>query len=286
MGISSSFADSIDALKRNPVLLVAAVIVSSINVVAFAVQSFAQAEGAWLLSSGASFLVQLVSLFFVAGAYAMARDGLEGTTTLGTLVAEGKEHYLSLLGATILLVLVSIAVVVAVVTVGFIAIFVAGPSFVGGPTGFGLIMLGMYLLGFLPIFFLQFYGPAVVVSGAGAVEALKRSSGVVRRNLLQTLGFDVVVVVMMVIGTSPTIALYASQWDRLMASSERFSLFAGLDATTVAAFLVSTFVLSTLIGAFFWTYQVAFYEELVARIDRDGGGSDSDEPAVDSRPEI
>ena len=287
MGISSSFADSIDALKRNPVLFVAALVVSALSVAALVVQATYPPENAGLLSSGASFVVQLISLLFVGGAYAMARDGLRGRTSLGTLVEEGKEHYVSLLGATILLAIVAVVSMVVVLILGFIGIFAVGPSVVGGDaTGLGLVLSGLYLLGFLPIFFLQFYGPAVVVSGASAVESIKRSFGVVRRNLLRTLGFDLVLVAVMLVGSSPFIALYATKWDELMASPQTFSPFASLDGTTLAAFAAAMLVLYTLTAAFTWTYQVAVYEDFAARTDRDGGESGSTDAAVGSPTDL
>ena len=266
MGVSSSIAASIDALKRNPVLFVAAFVVGLVNSAALGVQSMAPPERMTFFSTGASFVIQLLALFFVGGAYAMASESLRGKTTLRTLVAAGKANYLSLLGATILVVVVTGVTFVAIAIVGVVGVLGVGMSVGGGSVpAFVLVLAGLYLLGFLPLFFLQFYGPAVVVSDLGAVGSLKRSFALVRRNLLSTLGFDAVVVAMGLVGTAPSVVLYATQFDSLTADGT-FSLFAGLGPSMLAGYFVSTLILGTLTGAFFWTYQVSFYEQLDERL--------------------
>lgn len=273
MSVTSSVSTALSTLKQNPVLFVAAFFVSLVSSVVLGVQS-AVGEVSPFLVSGLSFVVQFVSLFFVAGAYAMADEALDGRTSLGTLFTGGKENYVSMLGATLLLVGVMIATFIPIFIVGFIVIF--GAAAAGG--GGSMMVLGIvliYLLALLPVFFLQFYGPAVVVSDTGAVGSLKKSFGLVRRNVLATLGFDVVVFVIGVLSSLPTVWLYVSQFEQLMENPQTFTLYTGLSTATIAGYLVSTLLMTALFGGFMYTYQVAFYGELVERTDGPGKSEDA-----------
>ncbi|MFC4551584.1 MULTISPECIES: hypothetical protein [Halorussus] len=280
MGVRSSISATLDALKRNPVMFVAAFLVSLVGSATLLAQLSLEPGVASIVVSVLSFLVQFVALFFVGGAYAMAAEALDGRTGFGTLVSGGTENYLSLLGATLLLVGVTMATFIAV---GMVAIVVVlGVVFGGGGGSFGTYLAGVgliYLLGFLPMFLLQFYGPAVVVSDRNAIGSIKQSYRLVRRNLLSTLGFDVVALVLGLLGSAPTVWLYATRFDALVSSDGTFTPLATLDSTAVAGYLVATVVLSTLFGGFFYTYQVAFYEDLVERTEGSGG-----EPSVADEP--
>lgn len=263
MSVSSAVADSIDALKRNPVLFVAGLAIALVNSAVLGVQTTASADSVGLLSMGGSFVAQLVSLFFLGGVYAMAQEGLRGQTTLRTLVAEGKANYLTLLGATLVMVVVTSVAFVAIAIVGVGGLLVAGPSLGGsGVRAAALLFAGLYLLGFLPLFFLQFYAVAVVVSDAGVVGSLKRSFALVRRNVLSTLGFDAVILTVSFVAAAPTVALYASQFDALTSTGGTVGLLDGFPPSLVAGYFVSSLALGTLTGAFLWTYQVSFYEQL------------------------
>ena len=272
MSVLSSASAGVDTLKRNPVLFVAAFLVALVSTAVLAAQTSTSSSSPFVWS-GVSFLAQFVSLFFVGGAYAMAAEGLDGETRLGTLVSGGKDNYLSLLGATVLLVLVMFGSFIVVFIVGIVAIIGAGASFGAGGFGAMLLVMGfVYLLALLPIFFLQFYGPAVVVSDDGAFDSLKRSFGLVRRNLLATLGFDVVALAVGLVGALPSVWLYATRFDAMTMTDGTYSMFSGLDAGTMATYLLSSLVFSTFVGAFFYTYQVAFYADLVGRTERGSGG--------------
>lgn len=296
MGAISSLSPAVDALKRNPVLIVAGLVIALVNVGVLAATTLAPAT-AGLVMGPASLVVQLVAIFFVGGAYAMADESLDGRTRLGTLVSAGKEHYVTLLGATLLFVAVSAAVFTFVGIVAVVVVIAVGIGFgsmggigAGGGGlavlgGLALVFLALYLLGFVAMLFLQFYAPAVVVSGEGAIDALKRSYAVVRHNLLSTLGFDAIIATVMLVGSAPTIWLYGTWWAESVATLEESSAtapemvtpFAGLDATTVGAYLLVTLVLTSLTGAFFYVYQVAFYEDRVAETAFGDGSSTASE---------
>lgn len=271
MGVVSSASSAIDALARNPVLFVAAFLVGLVNLgivgVVWTVVPVTASLYWWL----GSMVALLISLFFVGGAYGMASEGLRGETRFRTLLSAGSANYLSLVGATFLLVLVGVAISILIALVGLALWFASPGRFGGGLVALLLVTYGSSLIALLPYFLLQFYAPAVVVSDEGAVDSLKRSFGLVRRNLLGTLGFDAVILAVIVVGAAPTVWLYARWWNSVAgsfesspsATPEMVSPFAGLDVGTTAAYVLSTLVLLTLSGAFFYTYQVAFYEDLL-----------------------
>ena len=276
MGAVSALSTAIDALKRNPVLFAGALLVSLASGVVLGAQALqpgplAQPGRFTRLSGLLTVLVYLTMPFFFGGLCAMANEGIRGRTTLGTLLSGGRRYYLELFIATILFFVVAylaafVLAIVALVAV-IAAIFVVGSTSVSPTIAIVLGIVGTSLLTFVPLFFLQFYVPAVVVSDADVLESLKRSYRVVRSNLLATLGFDAVYLVVLTVGSLPTIALYAKWFAETdFATAEpaaaNFSPFVGLDGELLVAYFVSTLVLGTFVGAFFWTYQVAFYREV------------------------
>lgn len=264
MGVVSSLRVAVETLKRNPVLFVAGLVVALVNGVVAGGQMLSTGANA-LLWSLASFAVQLGSLFFVAGAYGMVAEALDGPTRLSTLVSEGKDNFADALAGTLLLVVVTVA---AFVLVGFVAFLVGIGAIVTDVVGdvsplyFVLAMGVVYLLALLPMFFLQFFLPAVVVSDRSPAESLKQSYRLVRRNLLSTLGFDLVVVGVFLVGSLPTVWLYARWADSMMGTPAAPGTypFASLPPAAVGTYVAATVVLGTLTGTFFYAYQVVFYE--------------------------
>ena len=146
----------------------------------------------------------------------MVYEGRVRSTGLGTFVEIGKSKYVSLLAAN--LVQVAIAIVFGIVSfiVLFAFIFVFGVGFAAaspeaGLAAFGLTFVagvGALLLVFLLVqFFLQFYAPAIVVDNVGFVGGYRRSVGVVKRNIVQTLGFGPVNLLLSLLLVSPGILL-------------------------------------------------------------------------------
>lgn len=295
MGTVSALSTSIDALRRNPVLFAGAFLVSLTSGVFIGTQALqpgplGQPGRFTRLSGLLTALVYLALPFFFGGLCAMANEGIRGRTTLRTLLSAGKRYYIELLVATILFLALTylVAFVIGAIGIGIVlgAVFVVDPTIFSPTTAIALAVVVTSLLAALPVFFLQFYAPAVVVSDADVIESLKRSYRAVRSNLLATLGFDAVYLVVLTAGSLPTIVLYA-KWlaETDFATAEpataNFSPFVGLDGELLVAYFVSTVVLGTLVGAFFWTYQVAFYREVGLEI---GNGSDAqDDPEVSFR---
>lgn len=284
MGDESTLSTALAALKRNPALFVASFAVALLNSLYLGLQLVAP-EFQLFMGPG-SLVVHLVSLFFVGGGYAMAHEGLRERTNLDTLFSEGRDNYLSLLGGTLALIAVTAVVLIFFVVAAFIVVFAIIFSTVdsGNFGAFGLlgvVVIGVaYLLGLAPLFFLQFYGPAVVVSGESAGDSIRRSYRLVRRNVLSTLGFDTVAFVVTSVGAVPIALLYWKWWQSMAetlgesagpaagAAGSTTTPLVGLDPATAAPYLLATLVLTTFTGAFFWTYQVAFYENRLLSSER------------------
>ncbi|MFC4449981.1 hypothetical protein [Halorussus aquaticus] len=270
MAVVSSLSTAVETLRRNPVLFVAGAVVALLN---------AAVAGGQMLSSGparvawsfGTFAVQLASLVFVAGAYGMVAEAFDGTPRLGTILSEGKANFADVLAATLLLVVAAVAVFVVAMVVGVIGLVVVISS-EGGDLSPVILALGLgatYLLALLPMFFLQFYLPAVVVSDESPADSLKRSYRLVRRNLLSTLGFDAVLAVVTVVGSLPVILLYARHAGSLATGTATQTTYplAGLSPEVVVPYLAATAVLGTVTGTFFYVYQVAFYRECLSETD-------------------
>lgn len=271
MGAISALSTSVDALKRNTVLFGVAFAVAIANFGFTGVTAVVPPETAVLVSLPLSVATFLLTPFFVGGMLAMAEEGLDGLTGLGTFVAGGKANYLRLLAASVLFAVLMIVVVFAVViTVAVVSVFAVGTAggiadaanSAGGLVVFGLLLLGVVAM-LLPLFVFQFYGAAVVVSDLGPVAALKRSARLVVRNVVPTLGYTAVALVVgLVVGV---VATFVS----LLTRPEVYSTptvtvpegAAGLVLGVAAVAVVVTAVAS----AFGSVYQVAFYDDCLDR---------------------
>ena len=215
----SALRDSVDILRRNPVMFAAAALYAAVQLPGIALQ----ASGETLLqlaSSGYNLLLVFVVPFFVGGLVAMAFEGLDGSTSLSRLGSAGRDHYLSLLAVTLLFAIVSLLVVLVVglVAAGLLAVLVLAG--IVGPSGFEpgsllfLAVVGVSILvpGAILLaigFLIQFYAQAVVIEDRDALDSLRRSVAVVRDNLLAVLGFDAVgIAIGAIVGGLPTVYLF------------------------------------------------------------------------------
>jgi hypothetical protein len=210
----------------------------------------------------ASIVVSLVSsaLFLVAtpflqgGTIGMADEALTTSSSLSTFVAEGRDNYLSLLLAYVVLLVVNGVLVAAAFAAGFGA-FLAHDAV---RTAL-LVLAGVVGLVYLLVaFFVQFYGQAIVVDGASALASFKRSYRVVRSNLLATVGYMLLAVVIGSVGG----AAYAGV--SFLARPEATATY-GLPTLSLAALAgvgLLAAVVGSVVSAFALTFSVAVYEEL------------------------
>lgn len=270
MGAISAFSTAVATLKRNRVLLGAAFLVTLFNFGFTTVTAVFPPSMAGLISLPLSGLTLLLMPFFVGGMLAIAYEGLDGVARVETFLDGGKANYLRLLGAMVLFaVLFSVITVAIVIAVGVVAVFVLGMGFAEGgsslaASGGGLAVVALVgLVGLLalllPMLFLQFYAPAVVVSDLGVVDAFKRSAGLVRRNLVSTLGYTAIAAL---VGSVAGLAglIVTTFTEVYSATGVTGGLFPEIGVGALGAVMVVSILVTTVVSAFGVAYQVAFYD--------------------------
>ncbi|MFC7028392.1 hypothetical protein ACFQH8_15040 [Halomicroarcula sp. GCM10025710] len=198
MAVLNALRRTPSALRRNPVVLVPILVISLFQVPQLALQAVNPLLSS-VVSLGVSLVFLVVMPFFQGGMIGMADEALTGRTALQTFVEDGKSHYVSILVAYLALVAVNFAL-------GMVAFFIAlfGGIFVIGSGGLesaniavlvvvGIIVAAVVLLYLLALFFVQFYGQAIVLEDMGAVDGLKHSVSVVRQHVVSVLGYSILV---------------------------------------------------------------------------------------------
>jgi hypothetical protein len=288
MAVFSAFRAALGSLGRNPILVVVAGLYGLLQVPQMVAQGVHPLLSS-VVSLGMLPVVLLVAPFVFAGLIAMAAEAIDGTTSFDTLIERGKRHYVSVLGAYLVLVAVNFVLLFVV----FAVVFVGGVVFIRQSTpdpallaGVGVVLAVLVLAYLVVAFFLQFFAHAIVLDGQGAVDGLKQSVHVVRTNLLATFGYSLVVGVLG--GVAGVVAAVLSMVASAGASTQfggsvgpGFGPGAGMDpgsgmqpgATTpsflpevgIAGALLALLLyllLTGLFGGFFAAYSTAFYREM------------------------
>ncbi|QCJ45934.1 hypothetical protein [Haloprofundus sp. MHR1] len=218
-----------------------------------------------LVVSGLLFVVYVFGTPFVQGGMiGMADEALRTKTKLETFVQAGKRNYVSLLAAYLLVTGVVLVLMFVVFAGVFAGVFsAASGSQTGLFVGLGVgLLVGLVYLVFA--FFIQFYSHEIVLNDASAVSGLKGSVGLVRRNLLSTVGYFVVTMVGVfavagVIGVAQFLLLPQSGAGAAAAAPAQLPL------TSALAQVVLTTVVTAVVGSVGALYSVAFYEEIRER---------------------
>lgn len=264
VGALKALRRSPPALARNPVLLIPALLVGLLQLPQLLLGATSPLLAS-LVSVGISLLFIFIMPFFQAGIIGMADEALQGRTRLRTFIADGKAHYVTVLIAYILLSVIGFALFVGFFIFFFIISFVLSilvPPYMesSGLTvgAMGLVLLVSYLPTLLLVFFVQFYGQAIVLDDESSMDGIRRSVDLVRRNLSSTFGYTVVGTVFggglgLVLGGLSTVA--APQ-------SARFVDIPELAFPTLAAAILVIIVLASAIGSFLAIFSVAFYREM------------------------
>jgi hypothetical protein len=262
MAVLNALRRTPGALQRNPVLFVPVLVLMLFQVPQLVLQSISPLLAS-VVSLGLSLVFVFVMPFFQAGIIGMADEALDGRTSLECFLREGKDNYVSVLVAYLVLVAVNFAI-------GFAAFIVAIPigfavfSDLHGGVGIavlavaGLIAVVVVLAYLLFVFFIQFYGQAIVIDDLGAVDGLKHSYAVVRRNLVSALGYSALVGILggLAGGVFAIASMLVSPQSTALLSLPRLPVV----ATVGVALLVV--VLGALFGGFFGVYSVAFYRTI------------------------
>jgi len=254
MGVLQALQRTPGALKRAPGLLVPQLIVFVLLLPQLLLQSAAPLLSS-LVSLGVSGIFLVVTPFIQGGMFGMADEALRGRSSLSRFFADGKSNYVQLLIAYVLLLVVN-------GVLGVVAVFAGVGALLGHGTT-GLVLLAVVavvgLLYLLVTFFVQFYGQAIVVDGESAIAAFTRSYRVVRANLLGTIGYLVVAV--LVGGVAG--GLYGGLSVLAMPDAAAYGLPALSTPMLVVVGLLAA-VVGSVVSAFSLTFSVAVYDEFTA----------------------
>ncbi|KTG14021.1 DUF7847 domain-containing protein [Haloferax profundi] len=276
MAAISSLQTALRSIGKNPVLFLGGLVLGLVTLPQLASQ-LAQIPFVPTLLQVVTFFV---TPFVAAGIYGMADEAVEhaeSRTTLSTLTGVGREKYVPLLLANIVELGIVIAFGIAFFMVAaIVAISLGVGSLAGGGDlalggGFlvGAVVLGLLFLVFVVVnFFIQFFPVAVVVSDAGAIESFGESYRLVRANVVPTLGYSVVQLVVGLLVSAPVSGFIFFQTFQNIQSVQSADgvtpgmVPGGLGFSTVEIAAIAAISLATqmLLTTFQYTYAVAFFE--------------------------
>ncbi|WP_134670888.1 DUF7847 domain-containing protein [Halorussus marinus] len=275
MGAISSLSTTGRTLARNSSLFGAAFVVTLVSFLPTGLSVLLPPPTAGVVMVPLSGLSLLVVPFLTGGLLSMAREGLDGTASFETFLAGGRKHYLRLLAAIVLFVVLfgAIGAVLGMAAIAAFAVGVgAGSAAITEASLVALAILGVLgvLAVGLPVFFLQFYAAAVVVSDLGVAASFKRSAGLVRRNLVSALGYSAVSLAIGAVGGLLGVFFTLFGGAGVESPAPGAGAGAGPGVGTgvpevapgvLVAVGAAMVVLTALLSAFGVTYQVAFYDD-------------------------
>lgn len=262
MAVLKALRRTPSALVRNPALFVPVLALMALQIPQLVLQSVSPLIGG-LVSLAMSLVFVVVVPFFQGGLLGMADEALDGRTSLGTFVKDGKSNYVSIFVVYLVLMAVNFllgmvaffAAVGGVIAVGGGGLRSANVAVLAVLAVVGLLVVAAYVL---VVFFVQFYGQAIVIDGLGAVDGVKRSLSVVRNNLVSTLGYSALGVVVGAVAG----AVFGGA--SLFLSPQTASAFALPEPSIAVGVVVALVVVAggTAFGAFFAVFSVSFYREV------------------------
>ncbi|WP_416839294.1 hypothetical protein [Haloferax sp. DFSO52] len=276
MAAISSLKTALQGIGRNPVLFLGGLALGLITLPQLATQ-LAEIPFVPTLFQVLTFFV---TPFVAAGIYGMANEAVESDesrTTLSTLTAVGREKYVPLLLANIveLGIVIAFGIVLAIVatvlvfSIGIGSLAGGGDVALGGGLLIALVILGLLLLAFIVVnFFIQFFPVAVVVADAGAIESFGESYRLVRNNVVSTLGYSVIQLVVGVLVSIPVTGfIFFRTFQNLQAVQSADGVTPGtvpgglgFSTTEILAVVAISLAAQMLLTTFRYTYAVAFFE--------------------------
>jgi hypothetical protein len=267
-------------IVRNPILVLLTAVFGLSQLPSLLVPT-GQPILASLVSLGTTGALILVLPFLQGGVLAMAGEAITGETNLGTLIAEGKANYVSLLLAYFVLLAINAVFGFFVFVGAFVAVIGGSVASAGSsPAGTGvvtgdstvlaviaIIALGAVLVYLLVTLFVQFYAHAIVLDDRDVVAGFRRSVGLVRSHLLSVVGYSLVLGVgSLLIGTLAAGAslVFGPRTQGSTALPSPVADLVSVEPTVaiIAVLAVAFLVLTGVFGAFYATYSVAFYESI------------------------
>jgi len=254
MGAVSALTTAAGTLRKNPVIFAGVFILSAVG----SLTTIGQVSGTLIALVGV-LATLLVSPFVRAGVLGMAEEATAEKTSLSTLLSEGRASYLSLLGATVLQAIL-FGLVGAIWAVGVIAALIGGG---GGPGSIAAAIGLSVLVFFVPIYLLQFYDVAIVVSDTSAWGGFKRSFGFVRSHLLSALGYTIIAQTINLLVFVPTFWLvYGAPLSLAEAQSAAEQLGGASGPETLVPLVAISLIAGTIVSSLLITYRVTYYTNL------------------------
>ena len=256
----SAFKNGFTALRANPILLVAGLLVGAASQLQY-VDHLIESP---LISAGASLAWLIVFPFVLGGFIGTARAAIDGTdASLTHFFTAARTHYLQLLLATVLFVLLVFGAAIGLGLIGFVlGIGTMALAMIDEMAGFvaGAISLLIWLVSILTvIMFVQFYDTAIVIENKSVTDAFRRSIGLVRSNLKSVAGFSLAWLVLMNVFFIPEYLRQLTMTDAVPADVLPIDL-----GIPIAVLLPIGIVLSAVGFAYFYTVYTAYYLRLTA----------------------
>ena len=256
----SAFRDGFTALRANPILLVAGLLVgfgSQLQYVDRLIESPP-------LSAGVSLAWLVVFPFVLGGFIGTARAAIDGAdASIAHFFTVARTHYLRLLLATVVFVLLVFGTAIGFGLLGFIlGIGSMALTVIHEMAAFvaGVISVLIWLVSILVvIMFVQFYDTAIVIENASVTDAFRRSVGLVRSNLKSVTGFSVAWLVLLNVFFIPEYLVQLTMTDAGPADVLPIEL-----GIPIVVLLPIGVVLSAVGFAYFYTVYTAYYMRLIA----------------------
>ena len=208
MAAIAALRTAFGALRRNPVLFLGGLVYGIVVLPQNALQLAGFQYAPFLLQ----ILTFFVTPFVLAGLIGMADEAIDADTSLGTLRAVGADKYVPFLIGRFVELAINLIFVVAFFAVGVAAVLAVGVGSVAGGSvspgvlaAVGLVVLALVLIALAVSFLIQFFPVFIVVAESDAIDAFVDSYRFVRRNLVATLGYSVVQILIGVAVAAPLI---------------------------------------------------------------------------------
>jgi len=256
----SAFKDGFTALRANPILLVAGLLLgaaSQLQYVDYLIESP-------LLSAGASLGWLIVFPFVLGGFIGTAQAAIDGMdASLTRFFTAARAHYPRLLLATVLFLLLVLGTAIGLGLIGFILgigtmALAAIHEMVAFVAAVGSLLIWLVSI-LVVIMFVQFYDTAIVIENESVTNAFRRSIGLVRSNLRSVTGFSLTWVVLMNVFFIPDYMLQVTTTDTRLADG--LPIDPGIP---IAVLLPMGVALSAIGFAYFYTVYTAYYMRLTA----------------------
>ena len=260
MVLVSALKDGSAALRANPILLVAGLLVGGGS----QLQYLDQVVDSPLVSAGASLGWLVVFPFVLGGFIGTARAAVDGAdTSIHHFVTTARTHYVRLLLATVAFLLIILGTAIGVGIVGLVfgigsmalAAIHEMAAFIGG-----VVSLVVWLVSLLVvIMFVQFYDAAIVIEEQSVTDSFRRSVALVRANLTSVVGFSLVWTLLVNLFFVPEYLVQLTVTDAAPADVLPVDL-----GIPTALLLPIGIVLSAVGFAYLYTVYTAYYLRLIS----------------------